>query len=130
MAFKGFSSLTSSPIFKGSGDGVSKLSNRLNRHVEGTYGIEDRSSRIALIAMRKNDCHTFTMATIIMEEERRKAHFVSLAVDTGLVGIQYRRYTSKHLKDKRFSVHQVKLLNGVFYRSSYQFVSLMSRVQL
>lgn len=57
-------------------------------------------------------------------------HFVGVPVSAGLVGVQDRRNTSKHLKNEGLSIHEIKLLDRVFDSRSDQLVGLMRRVEL
>lgn len=52
------------------------------------------------------------------------------SVSAFLVGIKNSRYTSEHLHDERFPVHQIELLHRIFDSRCHQFIGLMQRIDL
>ena len=51
-----------------------------------------------------------------------------ISMDAGLICVQYGRNAAKHLKYKRFSVHEIELFNSVLDGSCDQFVGLMGGI--
>lgn len=102
-------------MFKGSGDGVSKLSNKLNRHAEGTFKQFFKATKT-----RYN--HRVIRLYI--------TYLVRFSMNASLIRVQYGGNTSKHLKNEWLSIHEIELFNSVLHGGCHQFIRLMSRVQL
>lgn len=67
-------------------------------------------------------------ASMILKREIR--YLMRLSISAFLIGVKNGRYTSEHLHDERFPIHQIKLLHRIFDGRCHQFIGLMQRIDL